>query len=222
MAVYPAALPTIPDDGTWNHSQVGDEIEAIALELGTNPSAAFTDVTARFTAAEARITTVEGATTTAGVEIGAATITTDWDIKNQSGGNQTWTDVTGLSIAVAAQTRAYDILFSCTFVATVNSSFVGPKMTGVNIRICDSAATTVVETSQIPIIFPVSGALTLFAKGYFMGRVAAGQGATTWKLQTRTNATPDTNMTAVAIFAGTDAANTGVTRRPALLQAVTV
>jgi hypothetical protein len=222
MAIYPAALPTIPDDGTWNHAQVAREVEAVATELGVNPSGTQTDVTARFVAAEGRITAVEGATTTAGVEVASAQLTTDYAILGQAAGNTTWGDVSGLSIAAAAQTRAYDVTLTCTFVLTTNSSFAGPKYLGASVRIVDSTVSTILEVSQIPLITIASGVTTLFAKGYFMGRVAAGQAATTWKVQTRLSATPDANIASVAIYAGTEAATTGVSRRPALLQAITV
>jgi hypothetical protein len=172
MAVYPAAIPTIPDDGTWNHSQVGAEITAVATELGTNPRGSQSTVAARFTTVEGRVTAVEGATGTAGVEVGSASSTT-------------WTDI-GLSIAVPAQTRAYTLIFSASVAVTLTSSaWTAPKYGAFLLRIVDSGVTVEAVSNQFPVALTVNGAANYFFPAYLMMRVAAGQGATTWKVQAK-------------------------------------
>jgi hypothetical protein len=222
MATYPAALPSIPDDGTWNHAQVAREVEAIATELGTNPRGSQTNVAGRFTAVEGRVTAVEGATSVAGVEVASAQLTTDYNILGQTS-NTTWTDI-GLSIAVGAQTRAYNLIVSCSFVAVTSGTFAPTKAVYPALRIVDSGVTVVAETSQFPIIM-VSASVTYITKGYLLGRIPAGQAATTWKVQARNGiSTPDAQVTSLAVYAGTALATPGggVTRNPCQLSAITV
>lgn len=221
MAVYPAALPTIPDDGTWNHSQVAREVEAICTELGINPRGTQTNVAGRFTAAESRITAVEGATTTAGVEVASAQLTTDYNILGQTS-NTTFTDI-GLSMAVAAQTRAYNVTFTGTFIVVTGASFTATKLAACIVRIVDSGVTAVADVSQFPVVMTQAGAFTYTAKFYLVGRIAAGQAATTWKAQARIGSPAiDAQVTSLAIYAGTEAPGGGVSRKPAQLQAITV
>jgi hypothetical protein len=223
MAVYPAALPTIPDDGTWNHSQVGDEIEAVCAELGTNPSGAQSDVAARFTTVEGRVTAVEGATGTAGVEVGSATLTSAYSIYSQTS-STTWTDI-GLSIAVPAQTRAYTLIFSASVAITLTVAWTAPKYGAFLLRIVDSGVTVEAVSNQFPVALTVNGAANYFFPAYLMMRVAAGQGATTWKVQAKEfNLHGDAQVSQIAVNAraalGTP--GTGVSASPAVLLATTI
>lgn len=206
-----ADVPTVPGLATIN------------TELGADPSGPQATVAARFTVVEDRVTAVEGATSTAGVEVGSAELTVDYDILGQAGGNTVFADV-GLSIAVPAQTRAYNAWFGCTVVIATNASFAGPKYLSAVFRIVNSGVTEVLDVSQIPVIIPVSGAGTYFAKALIKGRVAAGRAATTWKVQARLSPVPDANVTTFAVYAGPalGAPAGGVSRAPATLQAVTV
>jgi hypothetical protein len=224
MAVYPAAIPTIPDDGTWNHSQVGAEITAVATELGTNPRGSQSTVAARFTTVEGRVTAVEGATGTAGVEVGSATLTSAYSIYSQTS-STTWTDI-GLSIAVPAQTRAYTLIFSASVAVTLTSSaWTAPKYGAFLLRIVDSGVTVEAVSNQFPVALTVNGAANYFFPAYLMMRVAAGQGATTWKVQAKEfNLHGDAQVSQIAVNAraalGTP--GTGVSASPAVLLATTI
>lgn len=71
MATYPAGIPALPRPSSatlmstpgYKGSEVidgiADEVEAIAAELGTNPSGAESTVAARHTAVEGRVTAIE-------------------------------------------------------------------------------------------------------------------------------------------------------------------
>lgn len=55
MPQYPAAIPSIPGDGSWTHGQVADEVESVMSTLGTNPQGTHLTVRARVEAAETAI-----------------------------------------------------------------------------------------------------------------------------------------------------------------------
>lgn len=220
MAQYPGTVPVIPADGSWTHGQVVDELNAALTALGVNPRGAQADVAGRLTVHESRLGTVEAATSLAGVEIGAATLATVYDIKNQAQ-VATFTDI-GLTLAVPAQTRAYNITFSCNVALATSASFVAPKYASAVFRIVDSAVTTVCDVGQFPIIPPVAGAQSIFVKALMTGRVPPGQPATTWKVQVRAQAL-DAQISSFQTYTGPLAAPAGgVSLSPALLQAVTV
>lgn len=224
MSTYPLAIPTIPDDGTLNHSQVGAELVATMTELGVNPSGAQTDVTGRFTTVEGRVTAVEGLTSTAGVEVASASLTTAYSIYSQAV-STTWTDI-GLSIAVPAQTRAYTLIFSASVVVGLTATtWTAPKYGAFLFRIVDSGVTVEAVSLQFPVALTVNGAANYFFPAYLMMRIAAGQGATTWKVQGKEfnlHTDAQVNQVAVNARAALGSPGTGVSASPAVLIATTL
>jgi hypothetical protein len=224
MAInYPASIDPIPGNSTLMWDDVGDYVVKIATELGINPSGAQADVAARLGVVDDRLTAVEGATSAAGAEVGSATLTSPYSIYQQAS-STTWTDI-GLSIPVAAQTRAYTVQFSCVVVVTLVSTWTIPRFGAALFRIVDSGVTAELVSQQFPVALPVKAANTFFIPAYLWARVPAGRAASTWKVQAKEfNIKSDASFSEVAVNGGAllPTPGAGVSASPAFLLATTI